>query len=55
MGSLISYKEIEVPGVYSQHIIFFITDELDQYARVLDYIWLGMFVRDNYYSLLDSQ
>jgi hypothetical protein len=43
--SFVSYKENEVmwmrpQGTYSQHFIFFVTYELAQETKVLDYIWL---------------
>jgi hypothetical protein len=54
----ISYTKNEVLWIhtqspYSQHFSFFVTYELAQYAGMLHYIRLEMFVRDIHYSLLD--
>jgi hypothetical protein len=38
---------------FFQHLIFFVTYELAQKARVLHISWVEMFVRDKHTSLLD--
>jgi hypothetical protein len=55
---IVSNEEIKVLWqqlmcLFSQHIIFYVTYEWDQYDRVFDYIRLEVLIRDKHSSLSD--